>query len=163
MSKMDRSWLLAVLLALALAGCGEGSSGGQTAAQGQPTTRILPEQQFIQRAKAICAAAQKKMGEESKALLEQRASETGEPFGLVGEVEAVPETVVPMLRRELRELKALGLPEGKAYEAEALWQTIGIVLHEVEVEGIYAWRSAKLLVPFRNRAKPFDLEHCILN
>lgn len=149
------------LLASTLAGCGDGGSGGQTTQQ--QGGQILPEQQFVRRAKAICAGAQKKMGEESKAFLERRADETGEAFGVVGQVDVVPEVVVPTLRRELRELEALGLPEGKVYEAEGLWQTMRIVLHEVEVEGRYAWRTAKLLVPFYNRAKPFGLRGCILS
>ncbi|HET9678154.1 MAG TPA: hypothetical protein VFP21_11700, partial [Solirubrobacterales bacterium] len=66
-------------------------------------------------------------------------------------------------KRELKELEAIGLPEGKAYEGEAVVQTLSTVVHEVEVEGIYAWRSAKLLPPFRNRSHKFGLDGCIVN
>jgi hypothetical protein len=70
---------------------------------------------------------------------------------------------VPSLRKEIEQLEAIGLPKGEVYEAEALWQTLRIVVHEVEAEGLYAWRSAKLLPAFRNRAKQFGLEKCVLN
>jgi hypothetical protein len=153
--------VLVAFLALLLASCGNGGSGEQT--QGQPSAQILPKQQFVNRAKAICAAARKRMGEGSEAFLKRRADETGEAFGAVGQVDVVPEVVVPTLRRELRELEALGLPEGEAYAVETLWQTFGTVLHEVEVEGRYIWRTAKVLVPFHNQAKPFGLQGCIVN
>jgi len=97
------------------------------------------------------------------ALLKRRADETGEGLGLVGEFEVVQKVLVPSLKREIDELEAVGLPEKQAYEAEAVWQTFRIVLHEVEAEGLYAWRSAKLLRPFRNRAKPFGLDFCLVN
>jgi hypothetical protein len=97
------------------------------------------------------------------AFYERRARETGEPLGVVGAVEAVPKLVVPSLRDELQELEAIGLPKEEAYEAEAVWQTLRTVMHEIEDEGIYAWRSAKLLPPFRNRARQFGLQGCVVN
>jgi hypothetical protein len=75
----------------------------------------------------------------------------------------VPRLIVPYLRRTSRELVDIGLPEDHAYEAEALWQTLKNILRKVEDEGMYAWRSATLLPPFRNHAKPFGLQNCVLN
>lgn len=156
-----------LLLALALAlltgmGCGR---GGDTTASSSPARypAIIPSAQFVKKAKAICEAAKERMGDEISAFYERRAKETGESNGLVGSVEAISEVVVPTLRKQLEELEAIGLPKGAVYEAEAVWQTFRTVLHEVEAEGIYAWRSAKLLPPFRNRAKQFELDNCIVN
>lgn len=95
--------------------------------------------------------------------MERRAEETGESLGLVGEFEMVQKVIAPSLSREIDRLEKIGLPRGHAYEAEALWQTLRIVLSEVEAEGLYAWRSAMLLRPFRNRAKMFGLDSCVVN
>lgn len=127
------------------------------------TPGIVSLQRFRKDARAICKAANEERSDQAIALLERRAEETGEPLGTVGEFEVVRNVVVPSLRREIEELEQIGLPSGKPYEAEALWQTLRIVLYEVEAEGIYAWRSAKLLPTFRNRARPFGLELCIVN
>lgn len=136
-----------------------GSTPGHT---GNNPEMVAP-QQFARVAKAICQRANDEREEKGTAFLERRADETGESLGLVGEVEMIQKVVAPSLDQEIDQLERIGLPKGHAYEAEVLWQTLRIVLHEVEVEGIYAWRSAKLLRPFRNRARPFDLDFCIAN
>jgi hypothetical protein len=148
----------AIGLALALGGCGQDDA---TTASRYP--QMIPRSQFVKRAKAICRASTERLNREMTAFYAMRSRETEESEGLVGAVEAVPEVIVPSLSRELGELKAIGLPEGEAYEAEAALQTLATVLHEVEAEGIYAWRSAKLLPPFRNRARPFGLQQCVVN
>jgi hypothetical protein len=124
---------------------------------------IIPRAEFVQRTKAICGRYRERLAEEVEAFYERRRRETGETSEVVGAVEAVPEVIVPSLKRELRELEAVGLPEEKAYEAEVLWQTLRTVVHEVDVEGLRAWSSPKLLPPFRHRAKPFGLQQCIFN
>jgi hypothetical protein len=143
-----------------LAGCG-GDSGTTSSSTASPDS--LTRKEFVEKARAICLAATEKIGRESEAFLKRRARETGEEFGLVGQVDMVRQIVAPSLEAELEALEALDAPPGEAYEVEAMWQTLRIVLHEVEVEGMYAWRSAKLLVPWRNRARPFGLDGCILN
>jgi hypothetical protein len=125
--------------------------------------RIVSRAEFVDKAKAICDKASEGREDDVSAFYERRSEETGESLGVVGAVEAIPEVIVPSLRRELNELESVGLPRGEAYEAEAIWQTLRTVLVEVEVEGIYAWRSAKLLPPFRNRATPFGLQYCVVN
>ena len=112
---------------------------------------------------AICLKASKERGEAEGAFLDKRTEETGESPGLAGTFEMVQKAVAPSLSREIDHLEQIGLPRGHVYEGEALWQTLRIVLDEVEAEGLYAWRSAKLLRPFRNRAKMFGLEHCVVN
>jgi hypothetical protein len=143
-------------------GCGGGSNATSSGSGAAPPS-MVSRAVFVKKAKEICARAGEERGEASEAFYERRAEETGEGLGAVGAVELVPRVVVPSLRRELDELEAVGLPRGKAYEAEAVWQTLRTVLHQVEAEGVYAWRSAKLLPPFRNRARPFGLEACVVN
>jgi len=124
---------------------------------------MVAPQRFIKAAKGICRRANNERAVDGSAFLKRRAEETEESLGLVGEFEMVQRVVSPSLAKEVTRLENIGLPREQAYEAEALWQTLRIVLHEVEVEGIYAWRSAKLLQPFRNRARPFGLDSCVVN
>jgi hypothetical protein len=151
--------IAASIAVIAFAGCGGGGSGA-----GDITgPKTVGRGQFVTQAKQICDRANEERQKGMEAFLERRARETGEQIGLAGEVEAIPAVMVPTLRKEIRQLEAIGLPRGEAYEAEAIWQTLRIVLHEVEVEGIYAWRSAKILRPFKNRAHGFGLSLCVLN
>lgn len=114
-------------------------------------------------AKAICLRANVERGKAEGVFLDRRTEETGESPGLAGSFEMVQTAVAPSLSREIDRLEKIGLPRGHVYEGEALWQTLRIVLNEVEVEGLYAWRSAKLLRPFRNRARAFGLDTCVVN
>lgn len=158
---------LAILLALALLainGCGQAEWQAADASSQSPSTpKMISREHFVKAARSVCRRGNDERGEKGSALLERRAEETGESVGLVGELELVQKVIAPSLGKEIDQLEELGLPREEAYEAEALWQTLRIVLHEVEVEGIYAWRSAKLLRPFRNRAKPFGLQFCVVN
>jgi hypothetical protein len=155
--------LASVALAIAiLSGCGDGKGDGTSSASpGRPS--IVAPDQFVAKAKSICASANEERSDDGLAFLERRERETGEPLGLIGEFEVVRQVVAPSLWREIERLEAIGLPKGKVSEAEAIWQTLRIVAHEVEVEGLYAWRSAKLLPAFRNRAKQFGLDNCVIN
>jgi hypothetical protein len=148
---------LATTVSIYIYGCGQAK---EDSAHGPD---VVPPAQFMRAAKAICQRANDERGEKGSAFLKQRAKETGQGLGLVGEVEMVQKVVAPSLSREVDRLEGIGLPRGRAYDAEALWQTLRIVSQEVEIEGIYAWRSAKLLWPFRNRAKSFGLDSCVIN
>jgi hypothetical protein len=144
-----------------LLGCAtDGADTSSTSAQGP---FVVTKSLFIKRAKAICASANEERNEDSLAFMERREKATGEPLGLAGSFEVVRLVVAPSLRSEIKRLEGIGLPKGAVYEAEALWQTLRTVLHEVEAEGLYAWRSAKLLPAFRNRAKQFGLQACVIN
>ncbi|MGN6585925.1 MAG: hypothetical protein ACTHKT_00410 [Solirubrobacterales bacterium] len=152
--------MLALFILLLAVGCGGGDSA--TSAE-TPSPPLIPRGQYEKKAKAICDHGNEVRGKGVEALYERRARETGEGPGLVGTFEGVNEVVVPTLKQELKELEAIGLPKGAAYEGEAVLQTLSTVIHEVEVEGEYAWRSAKLLPPFRNRSHKFGLDGCIIN
>jgi hypothetical protein len=129
----------------------------------QPAPQIVSRGEFMRRTSAICARASSDRARELSAFLTRRSQQASESLGPVGEFEMVRKVVTPSLRREIGQLEKIGLPNENGYEAEALWQTLRIVLHEVEIEGLYAWRSAKLLIAFRNRAKMFGLESCLVN
>jgi hypothetical protein len=156
--------VVGVLLTVGLTACSSvGDEGETTAAASRGKPSLIPRARFERESKAICAASQQEINDGINALYAQRAKETGEPEGIVGTVEAIRLVVVPSLQDLLRRLEAVGLPEDDVYEAEAMWQTLRTITHEVEAEGIYAWRSAKLLPPFRNRSKQFGLQQCVVN
>jgi hypothetical protein len=155
---MKQLWVVALGMALlAFAGCG-GSDSDTTA-----YPPLIPRAQFEKKAKAICDHYTELRGERVEAFYERRQRETGATQEVVGAMELINVVVVPTLKRELKELGAIGLPKGDAYDGEAVMQTLSTVIDEVEVEGIYAWRSAKLLPPFRNRSHEFSLDDCIIN
>jgi len=147
---------LALVLMLALSAC-----GGDSETTAYPP--LIPRGQYEKKAKEICERVGEERGKGVEAFYERRQRETGATQEVVGSMELINVVVVPTLKRELRELEAIGLPEGAAYDGEAVVQTLSTVVHEVEVEGIYAWRSAKLLPPFRNRSHKFGLDGCIIN
>ncbi len=157
---MRRVGLAAALITLLLVGCGGGDSDTSAETRYPP---LIPRGQYEKKAKAICERVGEERAEGVEDFYEMRAKETGATQEVVGSMELINVVVVPTLKRELRELEAIGLPEGKAYDGEAVVQTLSTVVHEVEVEGIYAWRSAKLLPPFRNRSHKFGLDGCIVN
>lgn len=152
--------MIAPFLLLWVVGCGGGDSSTSAETRYPP---LIPRGQFERKAKAICDRVGEERAKEVEAFYQRRQRETGATQEVVGSMEVINVVVVPTLRRELRELEAIGLPEGAAYEGEAVTQTLSTVVHEVEVEGIYAWRSAKLLPPFRNRSHKFGLDACIVN
>jgi hypothetical protein len=152
---------LALAGVLALGACGGGGDSGTSAENRYPP--LIPRGQYEKKAKAICERVGEERQKELGAFYKRRQRETGATQEVVGTFEGINKVVVPTLKRELKELEAIGLPEGKAYEGEAVLQTLSTVVHEVEVEGEYAWRSAKLLPPFRNRSHKFGLDNCIVN
>jgi hypothetical protein len=163
----EKLLLLSVFVALAsmiICGCGQTARDSvSTSSRSALSSQVVAPRQFIKAAQTICRRGNNERGQRGNALLERRAKETGEGLGLVGEFEVVQKVVAPSLDKEVGQLERIGLPREMAYEAEALFETLRVVLHEVEAEGLYAWQSAKLLRPFRNRAKVFGLESCVLN
>ena len=99
---------LAFVLAMLLASCGSG--GGSDA-------KVIPSSEFLARAKPIC---------------ERGSAKISKPYGYWGERarfhadseefmnKVAEKIVIPVRTREVRELRALGLPEGKEKIAKAL-------------------------------------------
>jgi hypothetical protein len=109
---------LAAVAALALiAGCGGGSdSSGSTDA----TTSSLTKAQFLKQGNAICAKGNKEIEEGFEEFgKEHHFSKKNQPSQAELE-EAAEEVLIPNIRREIDDIRALGAPSGEEAEVEAV-------------------------------------------
>lgn len=124
---------MAVLGLLLLAGCGGGggseSASTQTSAQSseqgaaakaQPMTGTLTKAQFLKKANAICVKGTAAMGKGDAAFWAKHRPPHGKTPGqaLVNELQL--QAILPVRTRELRQIRALGLPRGDEQRVEAI-------------------------------------------
>jgi hypothetical protein len=99
--------LLAVALAafgLLLVGCGGGGNGAET-------TGTLTKAQFLKQGNAICAKGTKEFGKGDVAFWKQHGGpQANASQALTNELQLT--VVLPIRKRELREIRALGTPKG---------------------------------------------------
>ena len=153
----------AIVSGLSLPACGGGEDTSTSLATSH-FSQISPtvsRSQFIDASHDLCKKWKVKINRGLKNLYRQRAKETGEPEGSVGAIEAMRVVVVPSMNLEVKDFEAVGLPEGEAYEAEAMWQEVRNIARKVENEGIVAWTRESLLDRYRVAAKPFQLQSCL--
>ncbi|HWN73709.1 MAG TPA: hypothetical protein VNN15_07880 [Solirubrobacterales bacterium] len=122
---------------------------------------MVPLSKFIDESHDLCKKWKVKINRGLGNLYRQRSQETGEPQGQVGAIEAMRVVVVPSMKLQIADFEAVGLPKGKAYEAEAMWQEVRNIARKIEDEGIVAWTRESLLDRYRVAAKPFQLQSCL--
>jgi ABC-type Fe3+-citrate transport system substrate-binding protein len=108
--------LLAGLMAIALvvAGCGSSSNDDSSSS----TTASLSKAEFVKEANAICTKGGKSINAEFEEFSkENNLSQTKAPPKQVQE-EAVEQILIPSIRRQVDEVKALGTPEGDEGELQ---------------------------------------------
>jgi len=115
------SRLLLILGLLLLAGCGGGGSSESTNAQ----TGTLTKAQFLKQANAICVQGTAAMNKGDVAFWAKHRPQGGKPpsQGLVNQLQL--QAILPVRARELRQIRALGLPRGDEQRVEAIlgaWQ-----------------------------------------
>lgn len=129
--------LLAVLGLLLLAGCGGSSSGGTSArtnaqpseqgatTKARPLTGTLTKAQFLKKADAICVKGTAAMSRGDAAFWSKHRPTGGKAPGqaLVNQLQL--KAILPVRERELRRLRAIGLPRGDEQRVETIldaWQ-----------------------------------------
>jgi hypothetical protein len=112
----------AVLCGLLAQGCGD-DGGGASADAAE-----ISEAEFVQRADALCAKHERRMGAES-ARLYREAERPGADID-TSEVGRVSAVLVPNLESELEELEALGDPRGDGIPVEEILAEIQQVIDE---------------------------------
>lgn len=127
-------------IALALAGCG-GGSGGETAG--------LSKADFIKKATAVCQGARRRIesefaaysnGGEGKAA--QRAVKAGELTVNEAAARIAAKILIPSVRRELAELRALGLPESQGDRVKAMLDSLQEGIEKAEAHPERAARDS---------------------
>ena len=119
--------LLAIVAATGLvaAGCGGGSD---TTSEGSAT---IGKAEFLAKGNAICAKGNKEIGETFESFVKKHHLSEKEPPN-PAEMEEVSEQVLPIIQKQLSEVRALGLPQGSEKEAEAVFAAVEEGLEEVE-------------------------------
>jgi hypothetical protein len=92
---------LVVVLAMAPMACGSGQD---------PETNVIPRSQFLAKARAICVKGGAKMDKYYFSRI-PRARKAADPEEFLNRVDE--KIVIPVKTQQVKELRALGLPEGK--------------------------------------------------
>ena len=151
--------LLATSLLTALMAVGCGGSGGKEA--DEATASPLSVAAFIKRADAACSKRQS----EAQAKFLAYSKEAAKPSESSAEREAhiikVAETiVVPELQREVEDIKALGVPEGREDEVKAILQAIEAGIEKARAHPELVLESSTYLEPAGKLARKFGLKVC---
>lgn len=120
-----------------LAGCDSGDAAGGE----------IDKAEFVKRANAICEATQMKLL--SRGLLVFRRISRGKSKS---EAEAifVPKWLVPVIRAEVEEVRALGAPAGDEAEVDAIFDELESVLDEAEANPTrFNYEQAHFSRPYR--------------
>lgn len=132
--------LLAMILALA--GCGGGGSTTETTKTTEPTEATktteapssLTKAEFVKKGNAICARTEKEVTEGvEKFRKEHNFSET-KPASEKQVAELAEGVLVPKVRKQIDELRALSIPSGDEEEVEAYFAAAEEALKETEAD-----------------------------
>lgn len=118
--------LLAGVLAVALSlvGCGGGGS--------DPSTSSLSKAEFIKKADAICKAGGKRTQSEFTAYVEEKKiSAKNEPTPAQF-AEVSDEIQIPAYKRQVGEIRALGVPAGEEEQITALLDALDVGIEKIE-------------------------------
>ncbi|MGN6256121.1 MAG: hypothetical protein ACTHN3_00015 [Solirubrobacterales bacterium] len=149
--------LLAALAALAMivAGCGGGSESSES-------TSSLTKAEFVKKGNAICAKGSKEINEGfEKFVKENGLSKTKAPPKAVQE-EAVETVLIPRIRKEIEDIRALGTPAEEGAEAEAVLDAAEEALEKGEEDPIQFLKeeSAGPFAKANKLAREFGLTKC---
>jgi hypothetical protein len=153
-------------LAVTAAGCGE-SSGGRDQSGPSDVASTITREAFIKQADAICAKATKRIGIELAAYLEkENIKEIGQaeesPIETKArQVEVIETLGIPALRRQHKEIEALGLPHGDEARAEAYLDAGEKGIEEGEANPTRLYNSArKIFAKSDKLAQELGLKVC---
>ncbi|MGN6275394.1 MAG: hypothetical protein ACTHNP_05605 [Solirubrobacterales bacterium] len=116
-------------MVLALAGCGSGSSGTTETTE---ATSGLTKAEFVKKGNAICAKTEKEVAEGVAKFTDEHNFSKTKPPTATQIAELAEEVLVPKVRRQIDEIRALGIPSGDAEEVEAIFAASEEALKETE-------------------------------
>jgi hypothetical protein len=141
----------ALAIVLVVAGCGGGGSSTSTSS--------ISKAQFIKKADAVCATGNKRLEADFAAFLQEKKN-LRDPSEADFE-ELVGKVVVPNLDREIKEIRALGVPSGDEDEVGEIVTAIEEGLETAENDPKAAVNSSEAVFGVSSRlAKEYGLEVC---
>jgi len=142
--------LIAAIALLAIAfGCGGDDGGDETVSRAE----------YVQRANAICAKAEK----QKNAAIEAEFARLGEEVQRLGqeaELQMVRTVALPPISRMVEQLAALPNPDADAAEAEAIVAAYEAAVEEVADEPVSVLSDPTPFTPADGLAEDFGLEAC---
>jgi hypothetical protein len=148
---LHRRWLIPPILVVAVfvAGCG-GSGSESTAAsrnsgstsQSPSTGQPLTKAEFVAQADALCEATDKRQEARYKVYVQEH----GEGNSRAYQQKLVTNVGLPAIRRELEEIRALGLPKGD--------QKIKVIMNSAEEAFLVAEEDPGIVL--QKSGSPFD-------
>lgn len=120
--------LLAMILALA--GCGGGS--GSTESSSTESTSSLTKAEFVKKGNAICTNTEKEVAEGVAKFMKEHNFSEKKPPTAKQIAELAEEVLVPKVRKQIDEIRALGIPSGDEKEVEAIFAAAEEALKETE-------------------------------
>lgn len=120
--------LVLLALALALAGCGGG--GGST--ESSESTSALSKAEFVKKGNAICASTEKEIEANVEKFTKEQNFSATKPPSEKQIAELAEQVLVPKVRQQLDEIRALGTPSGDEGEVEAILAAAEEALRETE-------------------------------
>jgi len=139
---------------LVLAGCGGGSSSTES-------TSSLTKAEFVKKGNAICAKGEKEVEAGVEGFIkENNFSEKKPPTG--AQMEALAEEVLlPTVRKQLDEIRALGIPSGEEQEVEAIFVAVEEGIEKTEEDpSAFAEGGSGPFVKANKLAREYGLTVC---
>lgn len=112
-------------LAMIVAACGGGSDSTETASS-------ISKAEFVKKGNAICAKGEKEVEDGVEKFAEKNNLSERNPASSKQVEELAEKILVPAVRKQLNELRALGIPSGDEEEVEAIFAAVEEALKETE-------------------------------
>jgi hypothetical protein len=146
-----------LLTGLALAGCGEGDGSAEVEGAGTGIEKAV----FIKKADAVCMKTIKKVGKEAKPFLGELTVRS-EEARRAAEKRLLPRILAPALQAELKELRALGIPDGDAEQIEAFLDAIQKVaeMAKTNPHALAPGSKPDLFAAARERGQDYGITFC---
>lgn len=129
--------VVAVAVVLLVPGCGGSDESGSDGSTGTTNVsnpdRQLTKEEFIKRADEICQQADVDVYKEARAYRERHEKKEREKLGPIPfEEKLLRLFVLPSIRKEIRGMEALGIPEGEEKAVKAIFAAAALGMKKAE-------------------------------
>jgi hypothetical protein len=164
--KLAGATLVLLAMILALAGCGSSSGSTESTetaetAETTETTSSLTKAAFVKKGNAICAKSEEEVAAGVEKLAKENNALEKKPLS-AKQMEAVAgEVLVPTVRKQLNEIRALGIPSGDEQEVEAIFAAVEEGIEKTEEDpSAFAEGGSGPFVKANKLAREYGLTVC---